>query len=118
MLTMVQCFSTEPIIVEKAVAEEFTRYLKEEVDNHYSGSVGSAVNKAGAEHAHAIIQKAVNGGAQLVAGDNSFIGNTGASIKPTIIRESILRTTFLTKRLSDRQCSPWIVGLLFFFLHS
>lgn len=72
------CFSTERIIVEKAVAEEFISLLKQQKVNP-----GHAVSKTISKHAHEVIQEAHANGAEFLLGDNSFLSD--ASLTPTII---------------------------------
>ncbi|KAH8809421.1 Aldehyde/histidinol dehydrogenase [Xylogone sp. PMI_703] len=79
------CFSTERIIVDKAVAEKFIELLKKEVNSNYGGAVGMAASLQGANRAHELIDKAIKRGAQFVVGDNTFVGDSRASLKPTII---------------------------------
>ena len=79
------CFSTERIIVEKSVASEFERLLKDEVTKNYSSAVGTSVTKAGADHAKKLLDDAKSNGARFVVGDNSFTNDSQASLMPTII---------------------------------
>ncbi|KAJ9602587.1 hypothetical protein H2200_012780 [Cladophialophora chaetospira] len=72
------CFSTERIIVEKAVAEEFVALLKQQ-----KFEPGYAVSKSISKHAHDLIEEAHANGAEFVVGDNSYV--SGASLTPTII---------------------------------
>ena len=79
------CMSTERIIVVKEVAEEFTTLLKEEVKRNWSQSAGNAVTKAFADRVYGLIESAQADGATLLAGDNSYVGDNRAGLKPTIV---------------------------------
>lgn len=79
------CFSTERIIVVKSVAKEFCRVLKAEVEANYTGEAGAAALKSGAENAHAMIETAVQNGAEMLFGDNAWLDEGHTSIRPTII---------------------------------
>lgn len=72
------CFSTERIIVEKAVAEEFISLLKQQ-----KFDATHAVSKTISKHAHDIIKEAHANGAEFLLGDNSYLADS--SLTPTII---------------------------------
>lgn len=72
------CFSTERIIVEKQVAEEFIEFLKKQ-----KFDAGSAIAKNISKHAHEVVEEARANGATFLLGDNSLLGD--ASLTPTII---------------------------------
>ncbi|KAK5044792.1 hypothetical protein LTR84_010448 [Exophiala bonariae] len=72
------CFSTERIIVERPVAEEFISLLKKQ-----NGMTSHAVSKAISKHAHQVIEEARANGAEFLLGDNSYLSD--ASLTPTII---------------------------------
>jgi len=79
------CMSTDRVIVVREVAEEFSKHLKEEVLQNYSQGAGSAVSKSIAEHAHVLLEEAKNNGASYLVGSNKWVGDSGASLEPTII---------------------------------
>jgi acyl-CoA reductase-like NAD-dependent aldehyde dehydrogenase len=80
------CMTTERIIVVKDVAEEFTALLGEEVDA-WVALAGSAATKQFADKAHNLVEEALTEGAELVMGDNSYLGTHKTSLRPTIIKE-------------------------------
>ncbi len=80
------CMSTDRFIVVREVADEFSKHLKDEITKSWSHSeAGHAVSKGIAEHAHVLIQEATKNGASYIYGSNEWDGDTGASLKPTII---------------------------------
>lgn len=81
------CMSTERIIVVKAVADEFTCLLKEEVEKEYSGGVGSAVTKGSADKIHSMLDDSRKKGAKFLVGDNSFTGPHKTGLMPTIVTD-------------------------------
>lgn len=71
------CMSTERIIVEKAIADEFTQKLKERVAALPVGdptdpatAIGPLINQRAVDLVHAHVQEAVADGAELVTGGN------------------------------------------------
>lgn len=78
------CMSTERIIVEQEVAEEFLGHLREAVAK-VSGMAGFAVTKAMAQKARSLLESAESHGASYLIGDNSFRGDSGAALTPTIV---------------------------------
>ena len=69
------CMSTERIIVEKSIAEEFTEKLKERAESIPMGdptnpatAIGPLINRRALEKVHAHVEEAVAGGATLVTG--------------------------------------------------
>ncbi|RVX74536.1 hypothetical protein B0A52_01662 [Exophiala mesophila] len=78
------CMSTDKIIVEKEVADDFIKILKEVVGT-LKGNAGFAVTKAMAQKAKKAIADAQNAGATLVIGSNQETGDTGSSLEPTFI---------------------------------
>ena len=79
------CMSTDRIIVVREVSEEFSKYLVDEVRNTYGKGVGFSVSKRIANHAYELLEEAKKQGATYIVGDNTYIGDTGASLKPTIV---------------------------------
>ena len=79
------CMSTDRLIVVRAVAEQFTKLLREEVQNNWVPGAGSSVSKGIADHAHLLLEEAEKNGAQYIMGANTFLGPTGGSLQPTII---------------------------------
>jgi acyl-CoA reductase-like NAD-dependent aldehyde dehydrogenase len=77
--------STDRIIVVREVADEFSKYLVKEVKSGYSDGVGFAVSPSIAKHARLLLDEASKQGAAYLVGDNRALGDTGASLKPTII---------------------------------
>lgn len=67
------------------MAEQFTKLLQDEITANYTGASGRAVDRAGAAHAHEIMQAALKDGATLLAGDASFLDSSQLSLKPTIL---------------------------------
>ena len=69
------CMSTERIIVDKKIADEFTRKLKDRAESMPMGdptnpgtAVGPLVNQRAVDKVHSHVEGAVAGGAELVAG--------------------------------------------------
>ncbi len=69
------CMSTERIIVEKSIAEEFTAKLKERAESIPMGdptnpatAIGPLINRRAVDKVHAHVEEAVAGGADLVTG--------------------------------------------------
>jgi acyl-CoA reductase-like NAD-dependent aldehyde dehydrogenase len=79
------CMSTDRIIVVREVADEFSKYLVEEVKHGYSEGVGFAVSPSIAKHAQLLLDEASKQGATYLVGDNRALGDTGASLNPTIV---------------------------------
>jgi acyl-CoA reductase-like NAD-dependent aldehyde dehydrogenase len=84
------CMSTERIIVEKAIADEFTQKLKERVlalpvgdPTNPATAIGPLINQRALDLVHAHVQEAVADGAELVTGgqyDNLVY-------QPTIVKD-------------------------------
>jgi acyl-CoA reductase-like NAD-dependent aldehyde dehydrogenase len=79
------CFSTERIIVEKPVANDFIALLQAEVHEKYNKPVGQSATQSSAQRAKDMLDNAHRNGATFLAGDNSFAPGIKASIMPTII---------------------------------
>ncbi|UNI16357.1 hypothetical protein JDV02_002793 [Purpureocillium takamizusanense] len=80
------CMSTERIIVVEAVAEEFCKLLKKEVDSEkWSRGGGSAATTAFADKAHALLEEALRDGAEYFVGDNTYLNKARTSLRPTIV---------------------------------
>ena len=69
------CMSTERIIIERSVAEEFTGLLAQRANALKMGdprdpttAIGPLINQAALDKVHGHVQEAVNGGAHLVTG--------------------------------------------------
>ncbi|MGH8946076.1 MAG: aldehyde dehydrogenase family protein [Acidimicrobiia bacterium] len=69
------CMSTERIIVEKSVADEFTEKLKERAEAMPMGdptdpatAIGPLINRRAVDKVHAHVEEAVKDGAELVTG--------------------------------------------------
>lgn len=75
------CFSTERIIVQSSVLEEFARLLVEEVKG--IPSAGTAVTTAGAEKGKAAIDSAVKDGAKFLYGNSDMTAS--AALSPSIL---------------------------------
>ena len=78
------CMSTDKIIVEEAVADQFIEKLKEVVGSLH-GNAGFAVTKAMAQKAKKTIADAQKAGATFIVGSNGESGDTGAALEPTFI---------------------------------
>ena len=78
------CMSTDKIIVEEAVADQFLEHLKEVVGS-LKGNAGFAVTKAMAQKAKKTIADAQKAGATFIVGSNGESGVTGAALEPTFI---------------------------------
>ncbi|RVX73147.1 hypothetical protein B0A52_02274 [Exophiala mesophila] len=78
------CMSTERIIVEKAVADEFIIHLRDAVAS-FNGNAGFAVTKAMAQKAQKLVQDATDHGARLLIGGNKQRGDSGAALEPTFV---------------------------------
>ncbi|KAH0525892.1 hypothetical protein TsFJ059_009295 [Trichoderma semiorbis] len=79
------CFSTERIIVQQVVAEDFIRILKEEIEANYRNGLGSAAAKSFAIQSQAMVNAAKESGATFLIGDNSLIGPNKTTLMPTIL---------------------------------
>ena len=97
------CFSTERIVVQYSVKDEFSRLLVEAVKDASHG--GAAVSRTAAEKAKKAIDSAITGGASFLVGDSNMDGP--ASLAPSILtnvdkksaisrEESFAPTAFLT----------------------
>ena len=75
------CFSTERIIVHKAIADPFTTHLATAFSN--IPSAGHAVHKQSADHAIELLREAQEKGAKILAGGIEYLSET--SLKPTLI---------------------------------
>lgn len=95
------CMATERIFVVREVADEFTRLLKEEVNN-WVDLAGSAATKEFAEKTQAMVKEAKDAGAEFLAGDNQIHGTHGTSLRPTIIT-NVSRNT---KLYADESFGP------------
>jgi acyl-CoA reductase-like NAD-dependent aldehyde dehydrogenase len=69
------CMSTERVIVERSIADEFTEKLAQRANAMKVGdprdpsvAIGPLINKAGLDKVHAHVQEAIKGGAELVTG--------------------------------------------------
>lgn len=80
------CASTEKIIVEDAVADEFIEKLKQAAGS-LNGNAGFAVTKAMAQKAKKTIADAQKAGATILFGSNKESGDTGAALEPTFITD-------------------------------
>lgn len=87
------CFSTERIIVQSSVMDEFVRLLIDEVKS--ISSAGTAVSSAGAKKANAAIQDAIQDGAKFLYGSSDMVDS--ATLAPSILtnvdRKSIISTS-------------------------
>lgn len=83
--------------------------MKQEVSTKYTGAVGTAVNDTGASHAHDMIQQALDDGATLVAGDNSFLDAHKLSLKPTIITGVLPRHEIYDEETFGPSASLYVV---------
>lgn len=79
------CMSTDRIIVAREVADGFSKYLVEEVKGGDSEGVGFSVAQSIAKHAQVLLDAATKQGVTYLVGDNGSLGDTGASLKPTIV---------------------------------
>jgi len=69
------CMSTERIIIEKSIADEFTEKLKKRAlalpmgdPTNPATAIGPSINQRAVDKVHAQVEEAVAGGAELVAG--------------------------------------------------
>ena len=76
------CVSTERIIVQESVANEFKDHLLKAF-NALSSIQGSAINKASAQHAYDVIEDAKAKGHEFLAGKAEFLSPT--SLSPVIV---------------------------------
>lgn len=80
------CFSTERIIVQRKIADEFTEALVSSVKAlETQGIVGTAVSEKIARHAYEVLQDAKEKGCHFVVGDAAFEDSKKASLKPAIV---------------------------------
>ncbi|KAI9876469.1 MAG: hypothetical protein M1830_006442 [Pleopsidium flavum] len=77
------CFSTERIIVQSSVQDEFVRLLVGAVQE--ISSAGIAISKVHAEKAKATIDDAIRGGAKFLFGNGEMTGS--ASVAPSILTD-------------------------------
>ncbi|KAF4466944.1 aldehyde dehydrogenase [Fusarium albosuccineum] len=77
------CVSTERIIVQSSIKDEFTRLLTAEIEKY--PTAGFAVSNASAEKAKAVVDDAISRGAKLLAGSNSM--TAPASLSPSILTD-------------------------------
>ena len=84
------CMSTERIIVEKSVAEEFTAKLAQRAEQTPMGdptdpatAIGPLINQAAVDKVDAHVQEAIDGGARLVSGGK----HEGLVYHPTVVTE-------------------------------
>ena len=82
------CISVQRIYVQEAVADDFTRLLREATSRLVVGDpedpatdVGPMISEAEAERAHAWVQEAVAGGARVICGGS----RRGALMAPTLL---------------------------------
>lgn len=78
------CMSTDRVIVEKSVADEFIGYLRE-ATAALNGQAGFGVTTAMAQKAQRLVADAVEHGATFLIGENKMRGDTGAALEPTFI---------------------------------
>lgn len=78
------CMSTERVIVVKEVAEEFSALLKAAMDS-WVPMAGGAASKQLGDKAHALVQEAVEAGAEFLTGDNSFLDEAQTKLRPTVV---------------------------------
>ncbi|OAF99560.1 ALDH-like protein [Paraphaeosphaeria sporulosa] len=75
------CFSTERIIVHRAVYDEFVKYLTA-IFSHIP-TAGDAVTKESAKHAYDVLSDAQDKGATFLVGGLEYLSET--SLKPTLV---------------------------------
>ncbi|KIW26102.1 uncharacterized protein PV07_09229 [Cladophialophora immunda] len=78
------CMSTDRIIVERSVADEFIGYLRE-ATAALNGEAGFGVTPAMATKAQKLVADAIEHGATFLIGENKSRGETGAALEPTFI---------------------------------
>lgn len=79
------CMSTERIIVVREVANEFAKYLEEEVQENYAKGAGIAATTAFANHAHLLLNEALDNGATCIAGTHGWLDDRKVSLTPVIL---------------------------------
>ncbi|KAJ5998942.1 ALDH-like protein [Penicillium sp. IBT 35674x] len=80
------CFSTERIIVQKSIAEEFTAALVKSAELLTAhGIAGRAVTEGIALHAFEVLQDATSNGCRLVFGDVAHTKKGPTSLQPVIV---------------------------------
>ena len=86
------CFSTERIIVQRSIQDEFTRLLAAAIEA--TPSAGIPVIKAHVEKAKATIDSAVRDGARFLSGNSELTesGSLGPSVLTNVDRNSTLST--------------------------
>ena len=77
------CFSTERIIVQSCIKDEFVRLLAAALQEMSSSNV--AISNAHAEKAKASIDNAIRGGAKFLYGNSEMVGP--ASVAPSILTD-------------------------------
>jgi acyl-CoA reductase-like NAD-dependent aldehyde dehydrogenase len=80
------CFSTERIIVQRKIADEFTSALVNAVKELEAQGVSEiAVSEGIAHHAFEVLEDAKKKGCNFVIGDAAFKEGTKASVRPAIV---------------------------------
>lgn len=78
------CMSTERIIVEEEVADDFINHLRDAVGT-LKGDAGFGVTKAMAKKAQSLLSDAKDQGATFIIGNNKNRGDSGAALEPTFL---------------------------------
>lgn len=88
------CMSTDRVIVQREIADKFTKAFTEAVNNIPYGDptdpktfVGPVVNKRAAVRVSAIIKDAINKGATVLAGNGEIEGDEKTLIKPVLLTD-------------------------------
>jgi len=103
------CMSTDRIIVVQEVAEEFSKILREHVQQNYAKGAGSAVSRSVAERAHLLVSEAKKNGASYLVGSNEWNGEGGSSLQPTIITNVKPEDTIYTEETFGPSASLFVV---------
>ncbi|KAL9094882.1 MAG: hypothetical protein Q9165_002831 [Trypethelium subeluteriae] len=82
------CFSTERVLVQRAVYEEFVGHLTRAFEE--MESAGSAVNVQGARHAYEMLEDAREKGAKFLVGGPEYVegDQTKACLRPTLLTDT------------------------------
>lgn len=75
------CFSTERIIVQKSIAEQFIQKIKRAMEG--IATAGTAVDEVSAKHAYEVLVDAQENGATFLCGSPKYVGTN--SLQPALV---------------------------------
>lgn len=95
------CFSTERIIVQRSIAEEFTAALVNAAKTLTAHGITGAVTKDIAQHAYEVVLDATSKGCRLVFGEVAYKDKSEVTVEPAIVR--VDPTTPTSVRIVDEE---------------